>query len=93
MKCYRSDTDVVWMLRALNISIAFASNMFCLYFGQMPIFFYHLIRVPVPKSSWLISVIPTTLVFISFNLIIFVEISKVVIDRSLLMRVRILFLQ
>ena len=70
------DTEAIWKIRALNLGIGFVGNFVLIANKVTPIFYFRLIQSPIPESSWFISVMSTSLVFSSFNLLVVVQICK-----------------
>ena len=83
-----TDNEAIWRLRILNSGISLTVVIGMLANQVLPIFYYNLMRESNPISSWIIGASSATLVFTTFNLIIIVEISKILIDRKLLQTVR-----
>jgi hypothetical protein len=72
------DSDAIWKIRAFHSAIAMLGVLNALINNSFPIFYYRLKRtVAVPENTWIVSVSLNTLVFVSFNLIVFVQMCKI----------------
>jgi len=70
------DTVAIGKIRAVNSGIALIGIFAMLSYQSLPIFYYRLFRVMEPQDAWIPSVFSNILVFVSFNLIIFVQLQK-----------------
>ena len=72
------DSIVIWKIRVIHAIIALFGVIVSLINNSMPIFSYRLIRtVSVPESTWIVSTSLNSLVFVSFNLIVSVQLCKI----------------
>jgi hypothetical protein len=70
------DSVAIWKIRATHVGISLIGITALLWNQIMPVFYYRLIRETVPKNTWFIILSTNTLVFVSFKLIILVQLYK-----------------
>jgi hypothetical protein len=71
------DSVAIWKIRATTSGISLTGIVVLLSNQIMPVFYYRLVRVSVPTNTWFIILSTNTLVFVSFNLIILVQMYKI----------------
>lgn len=71
------DSVAIWKIRAINGGISLFGIFTMLSYRSLPIFYYRIFRVREPADTWFVSVCSTTLVFVSFNLFMFVQLQKI----------------
>ena len=70
------DSVAIWKIRAINSGIALVGIFAMLSYQSLPIFYYRIFRVTEPTDTWVVSVCSNILVFVGYNLIIFVQLQK-----------------
>ncbi len=72
------DSVAIWKIRAIHSIIAMLGVVASYMNNSLPIFYYRLLRsASVPDVTWIVSLSSNTLVFVSFNLIVFVQMCKI----------------
>jgi hypothetical protein len=82
------DSVAIWKIRATHIGISLIGITALLWNQIMPVFYYRLIRETVAKNTWFIILGTNTLVFVSFKLIILVQLYKTFNNWKILRKVR-----
>jgi hypothetical protein len=70
------DNVAIWKIRAINSGMTLIGILVLLSYKSLPIFYYRIFRVEEPADTWIVSVCSNILVFVSFKLIILVQLQK-----------------
>jgi hypothetical protein len=70
------DNVALWKIRGINSVISLLGVFVMISCQSLPIFYFRIFRVMEPDDTWIVNTISTTLSFISFKLIIIVQLQK-----------------
>jgi len=70
------DTEGIWKIRIFTFGIPFVANFVLMINHITPVFYFRLSQEAMPANAWILSLMSTSLVFISFNLLVIVQICK-----------------
>jgi hypothetical protein len=70
------DSEAIWKIRIVNNGVAFIGYFILLYNQIKPMFYFRMLRSAIPADSWIISICSTSLVSVTLDLLILVQICK-----------------